>query len=112
MVLPLSVTRWILFNGHSLAPVWTFVGIVPFHLSGLGNVLLLVLTRPSILVFGAKDGTRQEQSLQLQSPPQSPGLRMPDVFAVNVHIEEILYDDALAGDKLYKESSSHVGSLK
>ncbi|KZV92211.1 hypothetical protein EXIGLDRAFT_718599 [Exidia glandulosa HHB12029] len=89
LVLPLSVTRWIMFSGHDISSTWTFVGIVPFHLSGLGNVLLLLLTRPSILVFG-KPQERETTKMQLS--------RMPEVFAISVHVEEGVYDETV-GDK-------------
>ncbi|EJD41547.1 hypothetical protein AURDEDRAFT_90248 [Auricularia subglabra TFB-10046 SS5] len=97
VVLPLSVTRWIAFTHHRLPAVWTFVGIVPFHLSGLGNVLLLILTRPSILVFGGADSRTSRQNRTIT---QGTSLRFEashggrvDTMAISVHVEQSMYDD-------------------
>ncbi|THH21357.1 hypothetical protein EW146_g174 [Bondarzewia mesenterica] len=54
LVLPLSIVRWINFNLHhrEVASVWTFLVITIFSLSGAANVLLVLLTRPQLLLFG------------------------------------------------------------
>jgi hypothetical protein len=50
----MTIVRWIGFtNGNRIAPTWTFFAVSIFGLSGIINVLLLTLTRPSILSFGA-----------------------------------------------------------
>lgn len=67
-ILPLSITRWITFvtlpHGISLAKDPMLGGYAPAHLisrfifrlSGLINVILLVTTRPNILLLGSSRG--------------------------------------------------------
>ncbi|KAI0058572.1 hypothetical protein BV25DRAFT_1786561, partial [Artomyces pyxidatus] len=53
LVLPLSVVRWITFRTQLSVPsAATFCVVFLFSLSGACNVLLLLLTRPQLLLFG------------------------------------------------------------
>ncbi|TDL26008.1 hypothetical protein BD410DRAFT_560778 [Rickenella mellea] len=54
LVLPLSVVRWITFHHHQLPPAATFAVIFLFSLSGAANVILLLSTRPNLLLFGER----------------------------------------------------------
>ncbi|TDL25439.1 hypothetical protein BD410DRAFT_813640 [Rickenella mellea] len=59
VVLPLSVGRWIGFvqerhGANHVPPAATFGVTFVFGLSGALNVLLLITTRPNLLLFGAK----------------------------------------------------------
>ena len=51
MVLPLSITRWSLFNHKKVSSVATFFGVSVFNLSGAINVLLFLIVRPKLLLF-------------------------------------------------------------
>ena len=51
MVLPLSITRWSLFNHKKVSSVATFFGVSVFNLSGAINVLLFLIFRPKLLLF-------------------------------------------------------------
>ncbi|KAH9048657.1 hypothetical protein EDB83DRAFT_2227100 [Lactarius deliciosus] len=51
MVIPLSVSRWLLFNNKNVPSATTFFGIIMFHLSGATNVLLFLIVRPRLLLF-------------------------------------------------------------
>lgn len=53
LVLPLSVVRWITFNGkNQLGSEATLIVISIYGLSGMMNVILLLLTRPNSVLFG------------------------------------------------------------
>ncbi|KZV70683.1 hypothetical protein PENSPDRAFT_579003 [Peniophora sp. CONT] len=64
LVCPVSVIRWIGFGlearGQSIPSVATFISISIFALSGLSNVLLLVTTRPNLLLFGSVPGVQTD----------------------------------------------------
>ncbi|KAH8979953.1 hypothetical protein EDB92DRAFT_1954414 [Lactarius akahatsu] len=51
VVIPLSVSRWLLFNHKKVPSAATFFGIIMFHLSGAVNVLLFLIVRPRLLLF-------------------------------------------------------------
>jgi len=51
MVLPLSVTRWSLFNHKKVSSAATFFAVSMFNLSGAINVLLFLIVRPQLLLF-------------------------------------------------------------
>ncbi|KAI0051934.1 hypothetical protein FA95DRAFT_107315 [Auriscalpium vulgare] len=54
LVLPLSIVRWYSFRTGSAPSAATFVVMFLFGLSGAANVLLLLLTRPQLLLFTAR----------------------------------------------------------
>ena len=64
LVCPVSIIRWIGFGlearGQSIPSAATFVSISIFALSGLSNVLLLVTTRPNLLLFGSVPGVQTD----------------------------------------------------
>jgi len=69
IVAPLSVARWIGFSdGNVIAPFWTFFGVFLFGLSGIVNVLLLTLTRPTVLTFGRSHATHHDRTLYRSDP--------------------------------------------
>ena len=51
MVLPLSITRWSLFNHKTVSSAATFFAVSMFNLSGAMNVLLFLIVRPDLLLF-------------------------------------------------------------
>jgi len=51
VVLPLSIARWMQFNHYEVPSAATFFGHSVFHLSGVINVLLLLIARPQLLLF-------------------------------------------------------------
>ena len=51
VVLPLSVSRWLLFGNHSVPSAATFFSVTMFNLSGAINVLLFLIVRPHLLLF-------------------------------------------------------------
>jgi len=64
VVLPVSVIRFVGFaleaQGLSIPSVATFISITLFALSGAMNVLLLVTTRPNLLLFGRPFGAEDD----------------------------------------------------
>ena len=51
VVIPLSVSRWLLFSHKNVPSAATFFGIIMFNLSGAINVLLFLIVRPQLLLF-------------------------------------------------------------
>lgn len=51
VVIPLSVSRWLLFSHKNVPSAATFFGIIMFNLSGAINVLLFLIVRPHLLLF-------------------------------------------------------------
>lgn len=51
VVLPLSVVRWITFDGTPVNSAANFVVVSIYNLSGFFNVLLFTLTRPNLLLM-------------------------------------------------------------
>jgi hypothetical protein len=51
MVLPLSISRWLLFGNHRVPSAATFFSVIMFNLSGAINVLLFLIARPHLLLF-------------------------------------------------------------
>ncbi|KAI0066270.1 hypothetical protein BV25DRAFT_1879414 [Artomyces pyxidatus] len=51
LVIPLSIARWRGFSGHTVPSSATFFSIVLYNLSGFCNVVLLLTTRPQLLLF-------------------------------------------------------------
>ncbi|EIN11599.1 hypothetical protein PUNSTDRAFT_118927 [Punctularia strigosozonata HHB-11173 SS5] len=59
IILPLSVVRWITFATNHVPSAATFFVVTLFNLSGLVNVLMLLLVRSKLLLFGAARGRRE-----------------------------------------------------
>ncbi|TFY64241.1 hypothetical protein EVG20_g6012 [Dentipellis fragilis] len=73
LVLPLSIVRWLTFNtGGSVPSAATFVVITLYGLSGMVNVLLLLLTRPRLLLFSEPLPTTSPIRAPLPEPPRPP----------------------------------------
>ncbi|KAI0047429.1 hypothetical protein FA95DRAFT_1228378 [Auriscalpium vulgare] len=51
LVIPLSIARFRAFNGHHVPVGVTFTATTLFYLSGFANVLLLLITRPTLLLL-------------------------------------------------------------
>jgi hypothetical protein len=51
VVLPISITRWLLFTNHHVSLAATLFAISMFYLSGAINVLLFLIIRPELLLF-------------------------------------------------------------
>ncbi|KAF8261258.1 hypothetical protein EI94DRAFT_1746329 [Lactarius quietus] len=51
IVIPLSVSRWLLFSHKSVPSAATFFGMIMFNLSGAINVLIFLIVRPHLLLF-------------------------------------------------------------
>ncbi|KAI0058574.1 hypothetical protein BV25DRAFT_1840948 [Artomyces pyxidatus] len=75
LVLPLSIVRWITFRTGSAPSAATFVVIFLFSLSGACNVLLLLTTRPQLLLFTPP---RPPTGARLPSPVRSRGMKDDD----------------------------------
>ncbi|VDB95137.1 unnamed protein product [Peniophora sp. CBMAI 1063] len=77
LVCPVSIIRWIGFGletrGQSIPSVGTFISISIFALSGLSNVLLLITTRPNLLLFGSVPGVQTDYESSRESDDQSAG---------------------------------------
>jgi hypothetical protein len=54
LVLPLSVVRWITFDGTSVNSAANFVVVSMYNLSGFCNVVLFTVTRPNLLLMRPK----------------------------------------------------------
>ena len=50
-ILPISITRWAYFRGHHIPSEATFFGVFLHDIFGAVNVLLLLTTRPGLLLF-------------------------------------------------------------
>lgn len=51
VVIPLSISRWLLFSHKNVPSAATFFGNITFNLSGATNVLLFLIVRPHLLLF-------------------------------------------------------------
>ena len=51
MVIPLSVSRWLLFSHKNVPSAAILFGGMMFNLSGAINVLLFLIVRPHLLLF-------------------------------------------------------------
>ncbi|KAF8502191.1 hypothetical protein F5888DRAFT_1918898 [Russula emetica] len=51
VVLPISISRWLLFTHHHVSSAATFFANSMFYLSGAINVLLFLIIRPELLLF-------------------------------------------------------------
>ncbi|KAH8977960.1 hypothetical protein EDB92DRAFT_1805358 [Lactarius akahatsu] len=78
MVIPLSVSRWLLFNHKNVPSATTFFGIIMFHLSGATNVLLFLIVRPRLLLFTPPDELG-ESSVELAHTSTSSAI-FPDMI--------------------------------
>ena len=70
MVVPLSVSRWLLFSHKNVPSAATFVGQIMFNLSGAVNVLLFLIVRPHLLLFPPPE-MLVEPIVQLENPTTS-----------------------------------------
>ncbi|KAH9083444.1 hypothetical protein EDB83DRAFT_2511764 [Lactarius deliciosus] len=61
MVLPLTVTRWSLFNHKKVSSAATFFGVSMFNLSGAINVLLFLIVRPQLLLFSPPESSEPDE---------------------------------------------------
>ncbi|KAF8502188.1 hypothetical protein F5888DRAFT_1176383 [Russula emetica] len=50
IVLPITISRWLLFTHHHVSSAATFFGITVFYLSGAINVLLFLVIKPELLL--------------------------------------------------------------
>ncbi|KAF8274449.1 hypothetical protein EI94DRAFT_1713454 [Lactarius quietus] len=66
MILPLSIARWLEFDGKSVPSAATFFGSSVFCLSGAINVLLFLTTRPQLLLFSPPDEFSEPEGTELQ----------------------------------------------
>ncbi|KAF8502220.1 hypothetical protein F5888DRAFT_1177482 [Russula emetica] len=51
VILPLTIARCLEFGHHNVPTAATFFGVTMFYLSGVINVLLLLIVRPRLLLF-------------------------------------------------------------
>ncbi|KAA1473969.1 hypothetical protein DENSPDRAFT_780811 [Dentipellis sp. KUC8613] len=71
LVLPLSIVRWLTFStGGSVPSAATFVVITLYGLSGVVNVLLMLLTRPRLLLFSEPLPPTSPVRVPLPEPPR------------------------------------------
>ena len=75
MVVPLSVSRWLLFSHKNVPSAATFVGQIMFNLSGAVNVLLFLIVRPHLLLFT----TPGELVKPVVEHPTTSSVLLPDV---------------------------------
>ncbi|EJD42153.1 hypothetical protein AURDEDRAFT_168708 [Auricularia subglabra TFB-10046 SS5] len=75
LIVPFSAMRWAdNFAGEGeIAPPWYFLCVSLYYLGGLANVLLLMLTRPSLLGFAKlREGTDWDSTEDSDSPALAP----------------------------------------
>ena len=70
MVLPLSISRWLLFGNHRVPSAATFFSVIMFNLSGAINVLLFLVVRPQLLLFPRPEGFAEPD---MELAPQGTG---------------------------------------
>jgi hypothetical protein len=63
MVLPLSITRWLLFNHKKISSATTFFAVSMFNLSGAINVLVFLIVRPQLLFSSLEEFSESEIEL-------------------------------------------------
>ncbi|KAH7101733.1 hypothetical protein BKA62DRAFT_770231 [Auriculariales sp. MPI-PUGE-AT-0066] len=115
IVLPLSAVRYIAFvqGDNKVPPAGTFVGIVPFHLAGMLNVLLLIFTRPSILVFGGGLETQGTTSTsQGGAASNVPRYNLSQAMEVSVHVQKDMYGYTEDGRKVPMPYSPRIGARR
>ncbi|KAH8998215.1 hypothetical protein EDB86DRAFT_820342 [Lactarius hatsudake] len=78
MVIPLSVSRWLLVGHQDVPSATTFFGLVMFNLSGALNVLLFLIVRPDLLLFTPPEELG-ESSVELVNPSIS-SAKFPDMI--------------------------------
>ncbi|KAI5123998.1 hypothetical protein M0805_006408 [Coniferiporia weirii] len=86
VVLPVSIARWVSFNGHHIPDAATFFSVFLHDMFGAVNVLLLLTTRPGLLLFedpGSARRARLDQGGQGRAPGVSPsrersGVELPE----------------------------------
>ena len=76
MVVPLSISRWLLFSHKNVPSAATFFGMIMFNLSGAINVLLFLIVRPHLLLFTPPEEL-VKPTVQLKNPTTSSVL-LPD----------------------------------
>lgn len=85
LVCPVSIIRWIGFGlearGQSIPSAATFISISIFALSGLSNVLLLVTTRPNLLLFGSVPGLQTDHENSQEALNEQSGVGATEVEA-------------------------------
>ena len=68
IVLPLSIARWLQFNGKHVSSAATFFGVSVFNLSGAINVLLFLIVRPQLLLFSPPEDFIEPKTASLGQP--------------------------------------------
>ncbi|KAH9170441.1 hypothetical protein EDB89DRAFT_2071956 [Lactarius sanguifluus] len=81
VVIPLSVSRWLLFSHRNVPSAATFFGIIMFHLSGATNVLLFLTVRPRLLLFTPPEALG-ESKVEFSNPSISSTI-FPDMIGHN-----------------------------
>ena len=75
MVVPLSISRWLLFSHKHVPSAALFFGQIMFNLSGAINVLLFLIVRPHLLLF-----TPPEELVKpVLEHPTTSSVLLPDV---------------------------------
>ena len=95
--LPLTISRWIQFSGHTTSPAAILVGSAIYDAGGFCNVLLFYFTRRNLFLFGgpehsvdgdvsgeglvhtnnnAAEGRAKRHSVDEGFQPQQPEMRM------------------------------------
>ncbi|KAI0276659.1 hypothetical protein BGY98DRAFT_1098000 [Russula aff. rugulosa BPL654] len=77
MVLPLSISRWLLFGNHDVPSAATFFSVTLYSLSGAINVLLFLIVRPHLLLFPRPERFAEPD---MEIAPQDTGPTGPAMF--------------------------------
>ena len=77
MVLPLSISRWLLFGNHDVPSAATFFSVTLYSLSGAINVLLFLVVRPHLLLFPRPERFAEPD---MEIAPQDTGPTGPAMF--------------------------------
>jgi len=102
MILPLSIARWLEFDGKSVPSAATFFGSSVFNLSGAINVLLFLTTRPQLLLFSPPDAPDES------SEPEGTELQLATGSAVFADTPKYHHSPQPAGTELAEDVGDEV----
>ena len=78
LVLPVTIARWIKFTGHYVPDAATFFALFLHRSFGVVNVLLLLTTRPTLLLFTDPRNIQTDSTARLVLRPELHRLTLND----------------------------------
>ncbi|KAH8119343.1 hypothetical protein DFH11DRAFT_439734 [Phellopilus nigrolimitatus] len=112
VVLPVSAARWAAFLGHTTPDAATFFSVFLHDMFGAVNVLLLLTTRPNLLLFKDPRNARPDQNGQGHAPGESPSAERPTSQMGMRELRQVYVsrDENARGDACSVSAQSGYGS--